>query len=180
MEAAADRVLDREEEERVAGITELLDIYRDKFNETYRLDDSFLGQVEYRKEYYNKTADEKERKDSLEAQFAELKRRQDARDASVRIVRDECARLGAAETPWLALLDYKDVATVLSELRAEYEGAAKEKRTAEIVPDDAPKTDFPGKVKTMTVEIEYPCDMGDLLNETFGRLKKYGIKLRKV
>ena len=41
-------------------------------------------------------------------------------------------------------------------------------------------TDFPGRTKSMKIEITYPCDLGDALKELFAGLKPFGIKIKPV
>lgn len=42
------------------------------------------------------------------------------------------------------------------------------------------KTDFPGRTLKKRVELEYPCDMGDLITDLFDELRKHGIIVRPV
>jgi hypothetical protein len=42
------------------------------------------------------------------------------------------------------------------------------------------RTDFPGKNKTLRVDITYPIDLGDSLTSIFAELSKHGIKVKKV
>jgi hypothetical protein len=41
-------------------------------------------------------------------------------------------------------------------------------------------SDFPGRNKTIRIEITYPCDLGDALKELFSGLKPFGIKIKEV
>ena len=41
-------------------------------------------------------------------------------------------------------------------------------------------SDFPGRNKTLSIEIVYPVDMGDALTEVFKALREYGIKTRVI
>ena len=40
------------------------------------------------------------------------------------------------------------------------------------------KSDFPGLNKKMTIELEYPVDLGDELTRIFSELRKSGVKMR--
>jgi hypothetical protein len=42
------------------------------------------------------------------------------------------------------------------------------------------KTDFPGLNKKMTLELEYPVDLGNELTRIFGELRKNGVKMRVI
>jgi hypothetical protein len=41
-------------------------------------------------------------------------------------------------------------------------------------------TDFPGRNKTITIELTYPCDLSPVLTELFERLRRHGIVSRTV
>jgi hypothetical protein len=208
VESAADQVLEIEEKERIAGINEIIDHYIEKFQAQYRLDEEHLSRLERKKNYYNKTAEEKARKDDIEQQFKDLKKDQDAYAANVRLVKAACGdepRLNAQH--WLDRLRYDDVATIIEAVTAEKHRLleldrqeAESTRTAsstaeeteyEVAEETAKVTigipghidfesDFKGRTKTMKIEVSYPCDLGDALTQLFAELKRYGIKVRPV
>jgi hypothetical protein len=120
VETAADKVLEIEERERVARINEVLDHYVHKFQALYDLDEEHLSRVERKKSYYNKTAEEKARKDDLERQFKDLKKDQDAYAANIRLIKATCKeepRLNVQH--WIDRLRYDDVATITEAIIAE-------------------------------------------------------------
>jgi uncharacterized protein YhaN len=109
-----------EEKERVAGINEVIDHYVEKFQAQYNLDEEHLARVERKKSYYNKTAEEKARKDDLEQQFKDLKKDQDAYAANIRLIKATCKeepRLNVQH--WIDQLRYDDVATITEAIIAE-------------------------------------------------------------
>jgi len=204
IEGRVDAVLSKQEEERVSMMRQVLDDYHVKFQSKYQLTESFLSRVEYKKQYYNKTAVEKETKDDLEGQFILLKKEQDAYAASVRLIANTCsadARLSAAM--YIEMLEREDTASIIERIETEKKrlasidtppmatatlgGAAEnnpvtetEKVVLGVMCNIDFSTDFPGRVKKATKEITYPCDMGDALNELFKRLEQYGVKVRNV
>jgi hypothetical protein len=120
VETAADQVLEIEERERIAGINEVLDHYIDKFQARYNLDEDHFSRIERKKTYYNKTAEEKARKDDLEQQFKDLKKDQDAYAANIRLIKATCKeepRLNVQH--WIDQLRYDDVATITEAIIAE-------------------------------------------------------------
>jgi uncharacterized coiled-coil DUF342 family protein len=120
VETAADQVLEIEEKERVAGINEVIDHYVEKFQVQYSLDEEHLSRIERRKAYYNKTAEEKARKDDIEQQFKDLKKDQDAYAANIRLITAACKdepRLNVQH--WTGRLCCDDVASVLEAITAE-------------------------------------------------------------
>jgi len=209
VEKAVDDVLAKEEKERIDSINEVLDHYKKKFQEQYNLTSMFLDRIEYKKSYYNKTADEKARKDDLEAQFKELKKEQAAYDGNIRLVKAACKdepRLNCER--YIRDLSESDVASVLEEIEGEkarlHELAVQPTETAQAVglvqeavgkKDSASEetkvvlgipadinfnSDFPGRTRTMKVEISYPCDLGDALTELFKSIRPYGIKVKRL
>jgi hypothetical protein len=120
VETAADRVLVVEENERVAGINEIIDHYVEKFQEKYGLDEERLARIERRKSYYNKTAEEKARKDDLEQQFKDLKKEQDACAANIRLIEATCKDEPRLNTQlWIDQLQYTDVANIIESIALE-------------------------------------------------------------
>jgi hypothetical protein len=120
VETAADHVLEIEERERVASINEVIDHYIGKFQTQYNLDEEHLARVERKKSYYNKTAEEKARKDDIEQQFKDLKKDQDAYAANIRLIKATCKdepRLNVQH--WIDRLRYDDVATITEAIIAE-------------------------------------------------------------
>jgi hypothetical protein len=120
VEEAADKVLAKEEQERIAGINEVIDHYIDKFQGQYNLDEEHLARIERKKSYYNKTAEEKARKDDIEQQFKDLKKDQDAYAANIRLIKATCKeepRLNVQH--WIDQLRYDDVATITESIIAE-------------------------------------------------------------
>jgi hypothetical protein len=205
MEDKADEVLLKEEADRVAGITEVLDVYKQTFQAKYQLSDDRLSRIEYKKTYYNKTAEEKARKDDLEAQFIEQQKEQKAHDANVRLITTMCKedeRLNAQL--YIDLLNSTDVASITEKIVAEKERLAAldspadedaadeaDDETAVGAPDTETiilgvtgglsfETDFPGREKSMRLELTYPYDMGDALTELFSRLRSYGVKTKPL
>jgi hypothetical protein len=120
VEKAADAVLEIEEKERISGINEVLDAYIKTFQTRYSLDEEHLARIERKKAYYNKTAEEKTRKDDLEQQFKDLKKEQDAYAANIRLITATCKdepRLNVQH--WIDQLQHDDVASVTEAILAE-------------------------------------------------------------
>jgi hypothetical protein len=166
VEKAADQVLEIEENERVAGINEVIDCYIEKFKTQYSLDEERLARIERKKSYYNKTADEKARKDDIEQQFKDLKKEQDAYIASIRLIKGACEdepRLNVRH--WIDRLRHDDVATVSEAIAAEKQRLCeldkqKSTRTMSSAVEDADyevvgETDT--KTKTGKIVIGVPC-----------------------
>jgi hypothetical protein len=211
MEGKADEVLSKEEEDRVSGITAVLDIYKQTFQAKYQLSDERLSRIEYKKPYYNKGADEKDRKDDLEAQFIGQQKEQKAREANIRLITTMCKeddRLNAQL--YVDLLGSTDVASITEKIVAEKERLAaldnpaddeepEDEDSTDEADDEAAtgdpgtgtivlgvtdglsfETDFPGRNKSMCLELTYPCDLGDALTELFSRLRSYGVKTKPL
>ena len=199
IETRTDEVLDKKEAERIADFTKVLDIYKNQFQEKYHLSEKYLSRVMYKKQYYNKTAVEKESKVDLETQFLLLHKEEKVYEASVRLITMTCKddpRLNTAL--YIKMLDDEDSSTIMEKIEAEKKRLA----AVDVPAQEAPapvatetvttgttvlgitdgldfSTDFPGRMKTVRVEISYPCDTGDALTDVFKRLKEqYGIKIK--
>jgi len=215
VEGSADAVLDKLEEQRVTEANQVLDSYKDDFQKQYQLDPAYLERVEYKKDFYNKTVPkgyssmDKYWKESLEQQFKELKKEQNAMAANIRLIEATCKdepRLNVQH--WIDRFQHDDVATIteaivaekerLCQIDAQPEAATQTASTAqEATVETGPEseettvvlgipsginfnTDFPGRTKSMKVQIIYPCDLGDALTELFKSIKPYGIKVRQL
>jgi len=121
VEDKTDEILDKLEQERIDGINEILNHYKAKFQEQYKLDEEkFLSRIEYKKNYYNKGMEEKARKDDLEQQFIDLAKEQKAYDANVRLISASCKndpRLNVKR--YISDLDTSDVASVVEAIEEE-------------------------------------------------------------
>lgn len=123
VEKAADDVLVKEEQERVDGINEVLESYKAAFQEQFKLDDGYLAQVKYIKQFYNKTVPQgfasmdKFWKTELELQFQRLKKEQNAYAANVRLIRTNCKddpRLNVQH--YIEQLQCDDVAVIIENI----------------------------------------------------------------
>jgi hypothetical protein len=185
VEGAADKVLGKLEEERVAGINEVIDHYVNKFQAQYNLDEEHLARVERKKSYYNKTAEEKMRKDDLEQQFKDLKKGQDAYAANIRLIKATCKeepRLNVQH--WIDRLRYDDVATIteaviaekqrLRELDRQETGSTRTESSA--VEDAEYEVVEEGEAKREPVKLGVPCHI-DFSSDFKGRTKTMKIEL---
>jgi hypothetical protein len=135
VETEADRILEIEEKQRVADINQVLDNYKDRFQDQYKLTEQNLARVEYKKNYYNKTAEEKERKTDLEQQFKDLRKEQDARAADIRLVEATCKEEPRLNVQgWIRRLGNDPVSAIVEEIIAEKQRLRElDKRQAETV-----------------------------------------------
>ena len=190
MEAQCDEILDKEEEKRVAQVNAAIDgLVEDLVDEL-----GFTFEPERKKEYYNKTADMKAVAQDLREQFNAAIAVNKQKVADQRMIERACkddARLNVQV--YLDMLAYEPVSVIVEKIEAEKErlsGITQEAPKASPDSDEAPvqigvkvnqeamKTDFPGLNKKMTLELEYPVDLGDELTRIFGELKKSGVKMK--
>jgi hypothetical protein len=185
VEKAADQVLEIEERERIAGINQVIDGYLEKFQVQYSLDEEHLSCVERKKAYYNKTAEEKARKDDIEQQFQNLKKDQDAYAANIRLIMATCKeepRLNVQH--WIAQLRYADVATITEAIIAEKqrfldldkEQETGNTQTASSVVEDADYEVIREEKDTGKVIIGVPSNI-DFASDFKGRTKSMKIEL---
>lgn len=198
MEAQCDEILDKEEEKRRAQVNAAIDGIIEDLRDEIKID----FEPERKKEYYNKTADMKAVAQDLREQFntkaAELRQR----EADIRMIERACKcdeRLNAQM--YVDMLQYEAASVIIEKIEAEkerLENLDKPKEETPAAPSPAPasfddmepvtvgvkvnpvKTDFPGLNKKMTLELEYPVDLGDELTRIFGELRKNGVKMRVI
>lgn len=195
MEAECDKILDKEEEKRVAQVNAAIDGLIEDLREEFQ----FEFEAERKKEYYNKTADMKavaqDLREQFEAKAAEIKQK----EADRRMVERACkgdSRLNASV--YLDMLAYEPASVIVEKIEAEKErlsaltkepepspasepsDAAEPVQIGVKVNPEAMKSDFPGLNKKMTLELEYPVDLGDELTRIFAELRKSGVKMKVV
>ena len=207
VEELADAKLAEEDKIRIDGLNTAFDEYKAELQETHSLNEKYLGQVTYRKQYYNKTANEAESRADIAEQFKTLAKAQKAEEASIRMVTQLCAddeRLNKAH--WLEKLSYEDSSVVVEALIAEKDRLRDldKKKTEEGTPaaaavevDAEPvneedklvigvlptikfSSDLPNRTKEMNVSIKYPIDLGPALGKLFDALEPYGIFVREA
>lgn len=198
MEAECDKVLDREEEKRVANVNAVLDGLIEDLEAEFGIT---FPDVERKKQYYNKTADMRAVAEDLRGQFRERAGKIKQEEADREMIRTACAG-DARLNPdtYLGMLAYEPASVVYQKITAEKtrldeleRGKAAEARAPVRQQDDgAPvklgvevdpekfRTDFPTLLKEMVLELKYPADMSDELTKVFDALRKAGIKMRVI
>lgn len=200
MEAQCDEILDREEAKRRAQVDAAIDGIVEDLADEFDCSDFT---PERRKEYYNKTADMKAVTQDLREQFqAECSKRKQAQ-ADYNLVEKACSQGEFSEyinpKTYTDMLAYEPASVVFEKVEAEKERlrakfaakAAASPAPADIAQEAEPKmvigvkvnkeamkTDFPGLNKKMTLELEYPVDLGDELTRVFDELRKSGVKMK--
>ena len=203
MEAQCDEILDKEEEKRRAQINTAIDGIIDDLKEEYQ----FVFEVERKKEYYNKTADMKAVMQDIREQFEAKAAERKQAEADRKLIESACADPAFAEflnpETYIGMLQYEPASVVFQKIQAEKERITKLKaekaaKASESAPTGADfdkmepvqigvkvnpaamKSDFPGLTKKMTLELEYPVDLGDELTRIFDDLRKNGVKMKVI
>ena len=195
MESKCDEILDKEEAKRRAQIDAAIDGLIDDLKDEL----SFDFTPERKKEYYNKTADMKAVAQDLREQFNAAITAAKQKEADKRMIERACKgddRLNLQA--YLDMLAYEPASVIVDKIETEKERLAalssasvpaeeehEEAQEAEPkmvigikVNKEAMKTDFPGLNKKMTLELEYPVDLGDELTRIFNELRKSGVKMK--
>ena len=202
MEAQCDEILDREEAKRRAQVDAAIDgIVEDLADEF-----GFEFEVERKKEYYNKTADMKAVTQDLREQYQAEANARKQKEADIKLIEKACSGAFAEfinPQAFIDLLAYEPASVVFEKVEAEKERVkAKlaekgiyapvkyptEKQEEQEEPvqigikvnKEAMKSDFPGLNKKMTLQLEYPVDMGDELTRIFDELRKNGVKMKVI
>lgn len=198
MEAECDKVLDKEEEKRVANVNAVIDGLIEDLEAEFGIT---FPDVERKKQYYNKTADMRAVAEDLRGQFRERAGKIKQEEADREMIRTACAgdkRLNP--DTYLGMLAYEPASVVYQKITAEkmrLDGLEREKAAEAQAPvrqqaAEAPvklgvevdpekfKTDFPTLLKEMVLELKYPVDMSDELTKVFDELRKAGVKMRVI
>lgn len=198
MEAECDKVLDKEEEKRVANVNAVIDGLIEDLGAEFGIT---FPDVERKKQYYNKTADMRAVAEDLRGQFRERAGKIKQEEADREMIRTACAgdkRLNP--DTYLGMLAYEPASVVYQKITAEKmrldelerEKAAEEQAPVRQQPAEAPvklgvevdpekfRTDFPTLLKEMVLELKYPVDMSDELTKVFDGLRKAGVKMRVI
>ena len=200
MEAQCDEILDREEAKRRAQVDAAIDgIVEDLADEF-----GFEFEVERKKEYYNKTADMKAVTQDLREQYQAEANARKQKEADIELIEKACSQGEFSEyinpKTYTDMLAYEPASVVFQKVEAEKErlrAKFAEKAAASPAPDnvqeepekltigikvnkEAMKSDFPGLNKKMTLQLEYPVDMGDELTRIFDELRKNGVKMKVI
>lgn len=195
MEAQCDEILDKEEEKRRAQVNAAIDGLIEDLADEF----GFEFEVERKKEYYNKTADMKAVAQDLREQYQAEASARKQKEADIKLIEKACGGEFADfinPKTYTDMLAYEPASVVYEKVEAEKERlrakfaekAAASPAPAEVqeepmqigikVNPEAVKSDFPGLNKKMTLQLEYPVDLGDELTRIFDELRKNGVKMR--
>lgn len=196
MEAQCDEILDKEEEKRRAQVNAAIDGLVEDLSDEF----GFEFEVERKKEYYNKTADMKAVAQDLREQYQAEANVRKQKEADIKLIEKACSQGEFAEyinpKTYTDMLAYEPASVVFEKVEAEKERlrakfaekAAASPAPAEVqeepmqigikVNKEAMKSDFPGLNKKMTLQLEYPVDLGDELTRIFDELRKNGVKMK--
>ena len=201
MEAQCDEILNKEEEKRRAQVNAAIDGLVEDLTEEF----GFELEVERKKEYYNKTADMKAVAQDLREQYQAEASARKQKEADIKLIEKACGGEFAEfinSKTYIDLLQYEPASVVFEKVEAEKErlrAKFAEKAAASPAPAPAPapaepqeepiqigikvnkeamKSDFPGLNKKMTLQLEYPVDLGDELTRIFDELRKNGVKMK--
>jgi len=192
MEAQCDKILDAEEEKRRAQVNAAIDGLIEDLTDEF----GFEFEVERKKEYYNKTADMKAVAQDLREQYQTEANVRKQKEADIKLIEKACSQGEFAEyinpKTYTDMLAYEPASVVFEKVEAEKErlrAKFAEKAMASPAPAEEPmqigikvnkeamKSDFKGLNKKITLQLEYPVDLGDELTRIFDELRKNGVKM---
>ena len=188
METKCDEILDKEEGKRRAQVDAAINGIVEDLKEEL----SFDFEPERKKEYYNKTADMQAVTQDIREQFNSAIAASKQAEADRRMIERACKgdeRLNVSA--YLDMLAYEPASVIVEKIETEKERLAGLSSAPAPQTDEEPemvigikvdkkdmKSDFPGLNKKMTIELEYPVDLGDELTRIFSELRKSGVKMR--
>lgn len=118
-ESALGKQLDEYDQRRKDELTVILKEYVSDAVAKHNLRDEYATQIQLKKEYYNKTQNEEDSADDIEAQAVELEKKQTEFDAGVKLITTECADAGLLADSYIRELQYKSPMEIMLEIKAD-------------------------------------------------------------
>ena len=118
-ESALGKQLDEYDQRRKDELTVILKEYVADAVAKHNLRDEYATQIQLKKEYYNKTQNEEDSADDIEAQAVELEKKQTEYDAGVKLITAECEDAGLLATSYIRELQYKSPMEIMLEIKAD-------------------------------------------------------------
>ena len=118
-ESALGKQLDEYDQRRKDELTVILKEYVADAVAKHNLRDEYATQIILKKEYYNKTQNEEDSADDIEAQACELEKKQTEYDAGVKLITAECEDAGLLATSYIRELQYKSPMEIMLEIKAD-------------------------------------------------------------
>lgn len=118
-ESALGKQLDEYDQRRKDELTVILKEYVSDAVAKHNLRDEYATQIQLKKEYYNKTQNEEDSADDIEAQAVELEKKQTEFDAGVKLITAECADAGLLADSYIRELQYKSPMEIMLEIKAD-------------------------------------------------------------
>lgn len=118
-ESALGKQLDEYDQRRKDELTVILKEYVADAVAKHNLRDEYATQIQLKKEYYNKTQNEEDSADDIEAQAVELEKKQTEFDAGVKLITTECADAGLLADSYIRELQYKSPMEIMLEIKAD-------------------------------------------------------------
>jgi Protein of unknown function (DUF1351). len=148
-ESAITEQLDAYDQKRKDELTEVLKQYVAGSVAKHGLRDDFAQMVVIKEKYYNKTQNEDDSADDIEAQAVEAEKKQKEYDAGLELIKAECEGSTLVPETYIKQLQYKSAMELVLEIKAD------KKRSAEILAELEAK-----KAEGRKIEIGEPLDSG--------------------
>lgn len=111
--------LDAYDQRRKDELTEVLRGYADEAARVHGLRGEYASQIVLREKYYNKTQREEDSADDIEAQAADLERRQKEYDAGLLLIRSELEGTVLVESTYTEQLKYRSAMEIVLQIKAD-------------------------------------------------------------
>lgn len=111
--------LDAYDQKRKDELTEVLKGYADEAAKAHGLREEYASQIVLKEKYYNKTQKEEDSADDIEAQAAELEKRQREYDAGIALIRSELEGTMLIESTYTEQLKYRSVMEIVLQIKTD-------------------------------------------------------------
>jgi hypothetical protein len=130
-ESALGKQLDEYDQRRKDELTIVLNEYVKDSVEKYGLREEYAVQIQFKKEYYNKTQKEEDSIDDIENQAMELAKKQKEYDNGVELIKAECEDAGLLPDAYIRELQYKVATEIILEIKQDKKSRAELKAKEE-------------------------------------------------
>ena len=126
-EGALATQLEEYDQKRKDELTLILNEYVQDAIKKHNLREEYASQIKLLDKYYNKTQNEEDSADDIEAQAVELEKKQKEYDSGVALIKAECEDAGFLADAYIRELSYKSAMEIILEIKADKKTSAEMK-----------------------------------------------------
>lgn len=145
-ESALAKQLDEYDQKRIDELTQVLQGYADSAAQNHGLRAEYAEQIVLKKQYYNKTQKEEDSADDIEAQAAELEKKQKEYDAGIQLIDAELEGTLLVRDTYVRQLSYRSAMEIVLQIKSD-------KKESQRLYDEVRRKEEEGKTVTLGEEV---------------------------